>query len=298
MYVCPLCKNEMSKFKCIKCIFAMDGNDQIPTFFSGSSRSNQYKEIADFYDSVYQVRENAWKDLAGRGEEFITYVGGLIRSFSPQRHLDIGCGQGYILGAASVPEQYGLDLSRKAMEAAKRRSDARLCQGIVEELPYPDNFFDIVTGIGVLEHFLDLSASMQEIARVLRPGGIFLTLVYVGTPFSERLKVKVGQFLFPRPRPIEFGRWIVNRFTRADHGSDEFGSIHTQVVQPVQNVFTAGSVERLFSESGFRIHSLITKRRVPNAPLEGHHFRIYIIEKVGSEVRGEEVAAVKARAQL
>lgn len=279
MYVCPVCNADLSGSQCTKCKFQISGDDQIPIFFSGSPLSNRYKEIGQFYDNVYQAKQNAWKDHAGRGEEFVSYVAGLIDGFAPRRHLDIGCGQGYILSAASVPEKYGLDLSRKAMEAGKQRSSAHFCQGIVEELPYLDSYFDVVTGIGVLEHFLDCPTAMKEIARVLRKGGLFITLIYVGTPLVERVKVKVEQFFYPRFRPISFVKWMVAK-PLGGIGNDE-DICHAPIVQPVQNQFTATSLRRLFDSSGFRIKSLISKRLVPDAPIEGHHFRIYVLEKVG-----------------
>ena len=281
MYVCPVCKAALSGSQCTKCKFRISGDDQIPMFFSGSPLSNRYKEIGQFYDSVYEARQNAWKDHAGRGEEFVNYVAGLIDGFAPRRHLDVGCGQGYILSAASVPEKYGLDLSRKAMDAGKQRSSASFCQGIVEELPYPDSYFDVVTGIGVLEHLLDCSTGMQEIARILRKGGLFITLIYVSTPLVERVKIKIEQFVHPRFQPIGFVKWMMARYSGPGGIGNDEAIRHTPIVQPVQNQFTVSSLRRLFVRNGFRIKSLITKRLVPDAPLEGHHFRIYVLERVG-----------------
>jgi 2-polyprenyl-6-hydroxyphenyl methylase/3-demethylubiquinone-9 3-methyltransferase len=46
--------------------------------------------------------------------------------------------------------------------------------GVGEALPYPDGAFDAVVCVDVLEHVSDLARVLAEVARVLRPGGLFL----------------------------------------------------------------------------------------------------------------------------
>merc|ERR1711920_563495 len=44
----------------------------------------------------------------------------------------------------------------------------------VYAVPFPDNSFDVVIMSDVLEHLLDLKKALREVARVLKPGGVFL----------------------------------------------------------------------------------------------------------------------------
>jgi ubiquinone/menaquinone biosynthesis C-methylase UbiE len=52
--------------------------------------------------------------------------------------------------------------------------------GMIEKLPYEDEFFDFVMAKHVLEHSSDLNGTMQEIARVLKPQGYLLFAVPQG----------------------------------------------------------------------------------------------------------------------
>ena len=59
------------------------------------------------------------------------------------------------------------------VEVARERLPAsaeHLLEGRIEELPFPDASFDLVTATGVLE-YADVDAALAELARVLRPGG-------------------------------------------------------------------------------------------------------------------------------
>jgi len=95
--------------------------------------------------------------------------------------LDAGCGGGRysvawrLLGAGKV---VGLDASEIGIaDARKRVSEANVEsvefeQGNVLELPYADNSFDVVFSNGVLHHTTDWQRGINELVRVLKPGGL------------------------------------------------------------------------------------------------------------------------------
>jgi len=95
------------------------------------------------------------------------------------RVLDLGCAFGY--GTARIARYYntdGLDASPDYIRRARRsRSNARFMLGHAERLPYPDDHFDAVVLLDVLEHVTDEQAVVTEIARVLRPGGLLIVSV-------------------------------------------------------------------------------------------------------------------------
>src|SRR5882672_141290 len=286
LYVCPSCKGNLEDGVCAGCGFKVDLLDEIPSLFSGSALANRYKEIARFYDSVYESREPvAWE--AGRGPEFIAYVASLIRRMNPTRYLDIGCGQGRLLTAVSAPQKFGIDISRKAVESAVALVGVMaLCQGIAEELPYPDDFFDVVTGIGVMHHFLDGKTAIREVWRVLREGGCYIVNLFIETPLSERFRIKLSEFVYPRFRPTSLFRWALAKYGRSSDEAAGDRCPPDSIVQPVYNGYTAWSVRRFFRRNGFRVRFVITKRRMPDAPLAGHHRRIYVLEKTRAEAPG------------
>jgi ubiquinone biosynthesis O-methyltransferase len=95
--------------------------------------------------------------------------------------LDLGCGGGFMAEALASrgAEVIGLDVSRSAIaiairHAASRRLAIRYLVGSGEDLPLPSRCVDCVVCVDVLEHVRSLDHVLDEIRRVLRPGGLFL----------------------------------------------------------------------------------------------------------------------------
>jgi 2-polyprenyl-6-hydroxyphenyl methylase / 3-demethylubiquinone-9 3-methyltransferase len=94
--------------------------------------------------------------------------------------LDVGCGGGFlaeefaragyaVTGVDPAPET--IDAARAHAETSGLPIDYRVAAG--EQLPFDDVSFDAVACCDVLEHVADVDAVVTEIARVLRPGGMF-----------------------------------------------------------------------------------------------------------------------------
>ncbi len=88
--------------------------------------------------------------------------------------LDAGCGAGLALSraAAAGATPYGVDASRPLLEVAAERSPrAELRVGDIEDLPYDDDTFDVVTAYNAIQYAVDPAHAVAELARVCRPGG-------------------------------------------------------------------------------------------------------------------------------
>lgn len=97
---------------------------------------------------------------------------------SDLRILDVGCGTGANLKMlAEFGTAEGVDLSQQALDFCHERGLDGVRYGEAESLPYPPNSFDLVTALDVLEHLDDDSSGLNEIYRVLRPGGRALLFV-------------------------------------------------------------------------------------------------------------------------
>ena len=101
----------------------------------------------------------------------------MILDWTPKplrRALVNGCGVGLYLRALqnSVPEVHGMDIEGEHLwAAASNVPDAPLNLSQGEQLPYPDESFDLILSHEVLEHVEDDRRAASEIARVLRVGG-------------------------------------------------------------------------------------------------------------------------------
>jgi ubiquinone/menaquinone biosynthesis C-methylase UbiE len=105
------------------------------------------------------------------------------------RVLDVGCGLGVALrvyASARSIEAHGIDYAENMVEGAKRRLaetaaglNIEFQQASVTELPYADASFDVVTSHRCLMALLDWDrqkAALDELHRVLKPGGILVLL--------------------------------------------------------------------------------------------------------------------------
>jgi len=103
----------------------------------------------------------------------------------PLRVLDLGCGNGYTLGALSKANPanyyYGTDFS-EALLAIPRPRESASCEfrhADARDLPFESDFFDAVYTERCLINILDWEQqqrALQEIARVLKPGGPYLMI--------------------------------------------------------------------------------------------------------------------------
>ena len=111
--------------------------------------------------------------------------------------LDVGCGGGRTIQklAAMALEGmiFGVDYSASSV-AASRGKNAQLVkagrvevqQASVSELPFPPDKFDLVTAVETQYYWPDLVKDMQEILRVLKPGGTLIVIAesYKGAKFD------------------------------------------------------------------------------------------------------------------
>ena len=95
--------------------------------------------------------------------------------------LDLGCAGGFMAEALARrgADVTGIDPAAEAIDAARghaRESGLRIGYdvGVGEALPYDTAGFDAVVCVDVLEHVADLNKVLSEVARTLRPGGLFL----------------------------------------------------------------------------------------------------------------------------
>ncbi|MBN1953809.1 MAG: class I SAM-dependent methyltransferase [Anaerolineae bacterium] len=96
------------------------------------------------------------------------------------RLLDVGCSTGGFLDEMRRRgdwEPYGVEVDAEAARYGRERLGLEVFAGTLHEAAYADDFFDLVTLWNVLEHLHRPQATLVEIARVIRPGGLLVVAV-------------------------------------------------------------------------------------------------------------------------
>ena len=123
------------------------------------------------------------------------------QTLGPQpRVLDCGVGTGALSSAlarvlATPFELAAIDTSRSMLERARRSFrdidfEATLRHGDVRELPYGSGVFDLVMPSHVLEHLVDPEAALNEMVRVLKPGGLLIICLTRRSPLGMLVHLK------------------------------------------------------------------------------------------------------------
>jgi ubiquinone/menaquinone biosynthesis C-methylase UbiE len=106
----------------------------------------------------------------------------LLKNIRYGRLLEIGYGSGIFLPALSerVSEIYGLDIHQKNKEVEKillkHNIKAGLYSGTAADIPFEDNYFDLIVSISAVEFINDIDEACKEIKRVLKNDGAFIVV--------------------------------------------------------------------------------------------------------------------------
>jgi len=222
-----------------------------------------FDERAERYDGVYDGP--AGYALRSRMAAVLRLLGE-----GPGEVLDAGMGAGRLL--AELARRHwvvsGIDASTEMVAAARRRlpgAGARLYHAKIESLPFRDASFDAVVATGVLE-YADVERSLQELQRVLRPGGIavvsypnpgnyyWLWRTHVWYPSVRSAKRILGQpsLVFPRP----------SRTAKPEHFRDLLTAAGLQPVRVEHTSFLVvlSPLDALFPRTAERFGLLLERR--------------------------------------
>jgi len=164
------------------------------------------------------------------------------RSFS--RALDIGCGSGdFTLGYARclrLDQVFGVDVSEETVEEARARGVVAVCVDLNKDnLPFADNTFDLVVMAEVIEHLENVEHTMDEVARVVTPGGYLAITTPNLASWHGRLSLLLGY----QPFTLDVG---LRR---------HYGSLLTVSGKSAGHIrgFTLPALRELLSSFGFRV---------------------------------------------
>ena len=167
-------KNELDVVSCVEC-------------------GSVYTPYSPWYSSAFFYSEFYLNEDELSPPQFVTSrLEEITAEFSKfrknNRLLDIGCGAGTLLAAARKNSwnAQGLDVSPIAVKHV-RDSGFEVFEGELQDAAFPSEHFDVVTAAELLEHLIDPQPVLQEVARILRPGGLFWTTTPHARGLSGRM---------------------------------------------------------------------------------------------------------------
>lgn len=178
-YVCPSCLGKLRKskndFYCNSCKNDYPVIKGIPVFLLDDRRSDlKINMINAFAKTLGKVSAPDYRLIT------IKYKNALSEFFGKnglkgKRVLDIGAGTGKMseIAAKKGAKVFAADINPILIGKAKKRGVIRtICDG--EYLPFKTGFFDCVLCIKTLHHTIDAGKMIDEIGRILKPGGKLL----------------------------------------------------------------------------------------------------------------------------
>jgi ubiquinone/menaquinone biosynthesis C-methylase UbiE len=155
--------------------------DQVKGYWDNQACGTWFTDKEKFTKEYFEEIEEARYRISPEIFDFAQFT-----RFNGKRLLEVGVGAGtdFLQWVRAGTEAYGLDLTPEAIEHIRHRLNVynleakKLVQGDSENLPFEDNFFDVVYSWGVIHHTPDTQKAMDEIIRVMKPGGIGKIMLY------------------------------------------------------------------------------------------------------------------------
>jgi SAM-dependent methyltransferase/uncharacterized protein YbaR (Trm112 family) len=271
-FACPECRNlplakGQSYLECQPCQVQFPLKDGVPYLFpvrqlaaTVDGRSVSLDDLRQTYDTVYKHDGLMGTDLDGHYDKMTkSQLLAFAQTLSGKRVLDLGTGVGKLWDYAPADViGYALDPSHVgASKARLRHPNLTVSASVGENLPYPDDFFDVVIAADTMEHTFSPEETLAEIRRVLKPGGVFSASFPVPDSLRKwgRNQVVQGRFdprFFFRLLYILLKRiWLFGRAT----------------FQPIDRDMNAQEWVALVESNGFVVRRIIEWPDAPQSPL-------------------------------
>lgn len=120
-----------------------------------------------------------YRDYEADRQSYIANFGKLLRIIENYKDkgklLDVGCALGFLLEEARARgwDAYGTELSEYAVKKAQERG-LRVFSGDILAAGFKNNFFDVITCLGTIEHLPDPAAAVKKISQILKGDGLFV----------------------------------------------------------------------------------------------------------------------------
>lgn len=144
-------------------------------YFFGKKKSN-------YYNYNWWDRDSNWKHI----------IKAVEKNKMRGRVLDMGCAFGFLLKRLRpyFSELHGLDISAYAAERARKEVPSAKLEVLdidTDDLPYPDEYFDLITALDVLEHTRSIEKNLKKIVKKMKKEGYLIVTVPVRDSWAGRI---------------------------------------------------------------------------------------------------------------
>jgi SAM-dependent methyltransferase len=156
-----------------------------------------------FYTEYAELQDRHWWFVGRR-----RLIGAVLDAELPvagpngRRILDVGCGTGTMLGELRrFGDVHGVDTESAAVEFCHSQGETEVELAAGGEVPHPDDSFDLVTLLDVIEHVDDDQVLLEEAKRVTAPGGsVFVTVPAYGWMWGAQDEIAHHKRRYTRPQ--------------------------------------------------------------------------------------------------
>jgi len=175
------------------------------------------------------------------------------------RALDVGCGSGFLTTKLQplFESVDGVDVTPAMMNRIPEFPNVRITEAFAENLPFPDETFDMVCAYSFLHHLLEPEMALREMHRVLKPGGsIYVDLEpnrafwSLMTRVSENYSLEELSHLPVVKREIE-ATLFVERKVETEFGIEQETFRTAEFSKSVTGGFDARTLDELLKSIGF-----------------------------------------------
>ena len=168
------------------------------------SEQSKKEQVAQMFDTISGEYDGLNKIISlGTDASWKKKILQMVQLQHPTNILDIATGTGdlaILFAETSAKEIIGLDISqgmldigKKKIEAKKLNTKIQMVLGDGENIPYSDNYFDVITVAYGVRNFENLEKGLSEILRVLKPNGTFIILE---TSVPTQFPFKQGYYVY------------------------------------------------------------------------------------------------------
>lgn len=239
------------RLACSECGSTFEIDDEL--LITAKNFIGNNRVAAEFYNSPQWHKYRFWKRFTPFTKTAVSRwrseVFAQLPNLENTRLLDVAIGAGLTLPL--VPDScdvFGIDVSVEQLRDCQRDNIDRrlkLVLGEAESLPFADNAFDNVLSFGAINYFNDPLKSLQEMARVVKPGGqVVVTDEHADLP-RRMIGHRIG---WPK-----LDHWILSKFL---HLGDDFAVVirgHCEfAIEPiVDQVFDEWTIDQCCNEVAY-----------------------------------------------